>query len=268
MRLSVDHRTTYRFAVPQARVVQLLRLTPGNTHDQTVAAWRIYLDCDARLREGRDGFGNLVTMLYAEGPLSTIEIALHGEVVTSHSAGVVLGVAEPLAPALFLRATPATTADAAIAAWVAGAAGEGALLERLHRLNAALHARFPVERERRGAVRAAADAFAGDDATPREQAQIFCAAARWLGAPARFVSGYHLWEVAGEHRPAPHGWAEAHVAGLGWIGFDPTTGLSPEETYVRVAVALDAAGAAPVAGSRLGEGAEELDVDVSVTRDD
>ena len=32
----------------------------------------------------------------------------------------------------------------------------------------------------------------------------------------------------------------------------------------RVAVALDAAGAAPVAGSRLGEGVERLDVDVTV----
>jgi len=33
-----------------------------------------------------------------------------------------------------------------------------------------------------------------------------------------------------------------------------------------VAVALDAAGAAPVAGSRLGVGEEDLDVDVTVSR--
>lgn len=267
MRLSVDHRTTYRFTAPQSRVVQLLRLTPDNTHDQTVAAWGIHLDCDARLREGRDGFGNRVTMLYAEGPLTTIEIALHGEVVTSDSGGVVLGMAEPLPPPVFLRATPATAPDAAMIAWAPDAAEGGVLLERLQRLNAALHARFAVERERRGAVRAAAEAFAGQSATPRDLAQIFCAAARAVGAPARFVSGYHLWEQDGEHRPAPHGWAEAHVAEVGWIGFDPTTGRSPDETYVRVAVALDAAGAAPVAGSRLGEGAEELEVDVSVTRE-
>ena len=267
MRLSVDHRTTYRFTIPQNRVVQLLRLTPDNTHDQTVASWRIHLDCDARLREGRDGFGNRVTTLYAEGPLTTVEIALHGEVVTSHSAGVVLGVAEPLPPLVFRRATPATAADDAMVVWAGEIGGKGALLERLHRLNTGLHARFAVERERRGAVRPVVEAFAGESATPRDLAQIFCAAARSLGAPARFVSGYHLWEQDGEHRPAPHGWAEAHVDGIGWVAFDPTTGRSPEETYVRVAVALDAAGAAPVAGSRLGEGAEELEVDVSVTRE-
>ena len=90
---------------------------------------------------------------------------------------------------------------------------------------------------------------------------------RWrrgsLDIPARYVSGYRLAE--GEHQPTPHGWAEAHVAGLGWVAFDPSTGQCPEEDHVRVAVALDAAGAAPVAGSRLGVGAEILDVDVVVS---
>ena len=88
-------------------------------------------------------------------------------------------------------------------------------------------------------------------------------AARSIGAPARYVSG--CCRLAGEQRPTPHGWAEAHVEGLGWVGFDPCTGLSPQDDHVRVAVALDAAGAAPVAGSRLGEGEERLDVEVRVS---
>lgn len=268
MRLSVDHRTTYRFTAPQSRVVQLLRITPDNSHDQTVASWRVHVDCDARLKEGRDGFGNRVSMLYAEGPLTDIEIAVHGEVVTSHSAGVVLGVAEPLPPPLFLRATQATPADPAITAWAREAAAKAEPLAALHRVNRALAGRFIIARGRGEAGLDAGAAFARERVAPRDLAQIFCVAARALGRPARFVSGYHLWEVDGEHRPAPHAWAEAHVDGLGWIGFDPTTGRSPEEEYVRVAVALDAAGAAPVAGSRLGEGAEELDVDVSVSREE
>lgn len=268
MRLTVDHRTTYRFTEPQTRVVQLLRLTPGNTHDQTVASWHIHIDCDARMRQSTDGFGNRVTMLYAEGPLTDIEIAVHGEVLTSHSAGCVLGVAEPLPPPLFLRETATTGFDRAIAGWAAKAAGEGSVVERLHALNRALHDRFAVDRGRGEPGLTAAAAFVRASATPRDLAQVFCVAVRSLGVSARFVSGYHLWETDGEHRPAPHGWAEAFVERLGWIAFDPTTGMSPEEEYVRVAVALDAAGAAPVAGSRLGEGAEELVVDVTVSRED
>lgn len=261
MRLSVEHRTTYRFSAPQGRLVQMLRVTPENTHDQTVAKWRIDVDHDARLRDGRDGFGNPVTMLYVDGPLDAITITVSGEVLTSHSDGVLHGVAENLPAALFLRETPMTPRDPTILAW-ARERTEESPLATLHRLNVALHQRFRLDRSRAEPGLSAGAAFARDTATPRDLTQMFAVAARALGHPARYVSGYAL--VAGDHRPSPHGWAEASVEGIGWIAFDPCTGMCPQEDYVRVAVGLDAAGAAPVAGSRLGEGDEALEVDVSV----
>ena len=268
MRLGIEHRTTYQFTAPQARLVQMLRVTPANSHDQTVASWRLDLDCDARLTEARDGFGNRVTMLYAEGPLDGIEIAVLGEVVTSHSDGVLRGVEEVLPPLLYRRATPATAADSAIATFAAKAAGDRPALAALHAINQALHDRFGIDHGMPEAGLAAADAFGRATATPRDLAQIFTAGARSIGVPARYVTGYSIAHGLGHHRPTPHGWAEAHVEGIGWIGFDPCTGLSPEEHYVRVAIGLDAAGASPVAGSRMGDGQERLDVDVQVVSGD
>ena len=67
-------------------------------------------------------------------------------------------------------------------------------------------------------------------------------AARKLSRPARYVSGY-LAEGDGSR---PHVWAEAHVDGVGWIGFDPLLGLSAGEDHARVASALDLAGIAMV----------------------
>ena len=268
MRLSVDHRTIYRFTEPQSRLVQMLRMTPQNTHDQTVATWRIDVDCDARLRQGRDGFGNVVTMLYIDGPIDGIEISVSGDVLTSHSDGVLHGAHEVLPPALFLRPTDATAHDAAIAVFAAGAVeGTRGPIGALHRLNDALHARFPADDGRPEPGLGAAAAFRRDRATSRDFAQMFIVGARSLSVPARYVSGYLLTGQDDDHRPTPHGWAEAHVDGLGWVGFDPFTGDCPEEEHVRVAVALDAAGAAPVAGSRLGEGGERLEVDVVVSSD-
>lgn len=264
MRLSIDHRTVYRFSEPQSRLVQMLRMTPENSHDQTVARWRIDVDCDATMRRGRDGFGNAITMLYAEGPILDIEIAVRGEVLTSHSDGIVRGVDEALPPAVFLRASEATPRDPAIAAFAAETvAGTDGPIGALHRLNAGLHGRFALDRARPEPGLSAAKAFHRPAATSRDLAQIFTVAARSLGIPARYVSGYSI--VEGSLRPTPHGWAEAHVDGLGWVGFDPCTGRSPQEESVRVAAALDASGAAPVAGSRLGEGEEELDVAVKVS---
>ena len=261
MRLSIDHRTTYRFSTPQDRLVQQLRMTPENTHDQTVASWHIAVDCDARMRRHRDGFGNCTTMLYCEGPLEQIEITVAGEVVTSHSDGVLHGTHEPLPAALFARATALTEADPAIVAFAREQEGRDPIAA-LHRLARAVRDRSAVDRGRPVAGRTAADAFGRATATPRDLSHIFIAAARVLGIPARYVSGY--CDLEGDHRPAPHGWVDAHVDGLGWVGFDPTLGVSPEEHHVRVAVGLDATGAAPVSGSRLGEGDERLDVEVTV----
>ncbi|WBH17240.1 transglutaminase family protein [Sphingomonas radiodurans] len=260
MRLSIEHRTTYRFSAPQGRIVQMLRMTPDNTHDQTVAAWHIAIDCDARMTNHRDGFGNATTMLYCEGPIAGIELSVTGEVVTSTSGGVLHGTNEVLPPTFFLRTTPATAASAAIAAFATETGGRNRAA--LHRFNEAIGARFAVDAERPEAGLTAAAAFEREALTARDMAQLFVAGARSLGAPARYVTGY--CDLAGDHRPTPHGWAEAWIDGDGWVGFDPTLGLSPEEHHVRVAAALDAAGAAPVAGSRLGEGAERLDVEVTV----
>lgn len=267
MRLLIDHRTTYRFSVPQGRLTQMLRLTPEDTDDQTVADWDLHVDCDARMRPGRDGFGNRVTMLYVEGPIDSIEIVVSGEVLTNSGSCVVRGTDEVLPPSLYQRPTPLTLADDAIIAFASEATSAGKdAADRVHRLNSALAAKFTADRGRPVVGRTATDAFAGHGTTPRDLTHIFLAGARSLGIPARYVSGYSTRAFGGEHRPAPHGWAEAYVDGAGWIALDPCSGQAVDESYVRVAVALDAAGAAPVAGSRLGEGREELDVDVTVAR--
>lgn len=265
MRLSIDHRTCYHFSQPQVRIVQLLRLTPSDTEDQTITSWRIDVDCDARLREGRDGFGNRTTMLYCNGPIEEIEIAVAGEVLTGEIDGLVKGTAESLPPALFARDTDVTRPDDAIIAFAGetrGASGRA----RLEALNAALTNRFSLTHDRPEYGLTVADAFTRETATARDMAQMFISAARTLGVPARYVSGHCLTCEAGAERPTTHGWAEAYVEGTGWIGFDPSFARLIDETYVRVAQGLDSTQAAPVAGSRLGFGREWLDVDVQVER--
>ena len=67
----------------------------------------------------------------------------------------------------------------------------------------------------------------------------------------------------GSHKSA-HCWGELFIEGTGWVGFDPSMGRSPGETYVRVAVGLDAGDSTPLSGTRRGGGIEELDVEVRV----
>lgn len=264
MRLSIEHHTQYRFTQPQTRLVQMLRLTPQDTVDQTVLSWRLDVDCDVRLRDSMDGFGNRVTMLYADGPLDSISITVAGEVLTTESNGVVRGSHEPLPEALFLRTTPRTVPSEALADFARSAAVWGSdRLDSLHRWNGALAARFADAPDLPDSGVSAARAFGKAQPSSRDLAHILIAGARALGVPARYVSGYR--QRAGDEC-APHGWAEAWVDDLGWVGFDPSAGISPDEHYVRVAVGLDAPGASAIAGSRLGQGSEELEVDLHVER--
>lgn len=258
MRLSVHHETRYRFTVPQARVVQLLRLFPGDTSHQTIVNWRIDVDCDARLRESIDGYGNLTRMFYAEGPLDTLLLTISGEALLSDSEGPLAGTDEPFPPELFRRVTPLTGADAGITALAAADDLAG-----MTELAAAIHARWPLDRRPTPVIRSAVEAAIDDRLSPRDMAQIFVAAARARGVPARYVSGYSLSGDDERRTAAPHAWAEAHV-GDGWYAFDPAVGGRSGLDHIRVAVALDAAGAAPIAGVRMGSGEEVLDVDVHV----
>jgi transglutaminase-like putative cysteine protease len=63
---------------------------------------------------------------------------------------------------------------------------------------------------------------------------------------------------------ATHAWAEIFVSNLGWVGFDVSNGICPDERYVAVATALDYDGAAPISGLVFGASAESLAVSVEV----
>lgn len=267
MRLSIDHRTRYRFSQPQARVVQLLRMTPIDFAAQTVIDWRIDVDCDARLRSGRDGFGNATTMLYIDGPIEHLSLTVRGEVLTEDMAGVVAGAPEPLPPRFFNRATPITAVDARVTDF-ARSVGGSEPLERAHALNALVGRTVDIVADRGTLASTPAAALDLGRATARDAAHLLVAAARSRGYPARIVSGHSLQRpgttLERSVRQSAHYWGELFVDRLGWVALDPSTGLSPDESTVRVAVGLDASDATPVSGTRRGGGVEELDVDVRV----
>lgn len=263
MRIRIDHTTRYGYARAARFIVQVLRLTPRSCDGQQVREWRIESDVDARLRRTEDAFGNIVHNLYTEQPTSALTIRVTGEVSTADTGGVLRGQVEKLAPTVFLRNTALTRPDADLTAYARSFEG-GRTLDRLHALMAAIHRDVAFEVGATSAAHSAADAFRLRRGVCQDHAQIFIACARRLGAPARYVSG-HLSRSDGVYeQEAAHAWAEAYVEDLGWVGFDPANGVCPTDHYVRVAVGLDALGAAPIRGASYGGGAESLSVALHV----
>jgi transglutaminase-like putative cysteine protease len=114
-----------------------------------------------------------------------------------------------------------------------------------------------------GAHTGAAEALGDGKGVCQDHAHIFISAARTLGIPARYVTGYLVLDDPGP-APAHHAWAEAYVEALGWVGFDVANRICPTERYVRLACGLDAGYTAPVVGSRRGGSGESLNVCVAV----
>ena len=264
MRIRIDHETRYSYARPARFIVQVLRLTPRSTEGQQVRDWRIETDVDAHLRRSEDAFGNIVHTLYTERPTPHLMVRVTGEIATVDTGGVLRGSPERLSPLVFLRDTTLTHADGGLRQLAESVGEEGDTLSRLHRLMALIHGQVAFMVGSTTADHTAADAYAQRQGVCQDHAQIFIAAARRMGIPARYVSG-HLHRRDGvEHQEAAHAWAEAYVGDLGWVGFDPANGICPTEHYVRVACGLDALGASPIRGTSYGGGRETMTVALRV----
>lgn len=259
MRIRISHSINYSYAEPARQVTQILRLTPRDHDGQHVMSWRIDPNVDGRLRQGQDAFGNIVHTFSAEGAISALAIRIEGVVETSDLAGILRGTIERVPPEVFLRDTRLTAPDDHIRGFaLAAVAGAADPLSRMHALMEALHAEIACDSTGTSPAAGASAAFAERAGVPQDIAHLFIACARHLEVPARYVSGYVADNGRLAHAGRGHAWAEAHVEGYGWIGFDCANGLCPIDTHVRVAAGLDFADAAPVRGARHGGDGETL----------
>ena len=260
MRIRIDYTTTYDYALPATGVVQLLRVEPRRDDNLLILEWRVDVDADGSLRPGHDVFGNRTHIFYAEGAIRQLVLRVTGDVITTDSHGVLGGSDEPLPRLMYLRSTALTGSDAALDRFADSCRGGGDA-DTLHRLLLALYERKRFDADATTTITDAATAFAHGAGVCQDFTHIFCTAARHLGIPARYVSGHF---VNPETQPASHAWAEAWIDDLGWVGFDPTYGISASDGHVRVAVGLDYLDAAPVRGARRGGGDEAMHVAVRV----
>lgn len=267
MLLRVFHRTGYRYSAPIPYAIQTLRLTPVPYRGLSVREWRVEADGRPLLPSFVDGLGNLVHCHGIDRPHAEAVVTASGEIETHRADGLVVGAPEPLPPLFFLRPTPLTTADAAIrdlAREAAAVGGKG--LATLHQLLRAVHERLAYENGHTDSHTTAAAALRHGRGVCQDHAHVFLAAARAIGIPARYVSGYLWTDSNAAAHDAGHAWAEAFVADLGWVGFDAANGVCPDETYIRVAVGLDYRAAAPLRGLRRGSAIEKMQVKVRVQR--
>ncbi|MGE0045202.1 MAG: transglutaminase domain-containing protein [Hyphomonadaceae bacterium] len=258
MRLKITHRTSYAYAAPIERGVELVRLFPSAHAGLSVLRWFVTAK-GARVGQSfLDGVANRSALVDLNPGVESFEILVEGEVETRDSKGLVEGAAEPLPPGYFLRETRLTTPNAAIAALTPKGADQGA---RAIALMHAVRERIDFQVGVTDVHVDAAAALERGGGVCQDHAHVFLAAARAAGIPARYVSGYLY--TGEKNEPASHAWCEAYVE-TGWLGLDAANRAIVNDGYVRLAVGLDYREAAPIAGVRVGGGTETLAVEVGV----
>lgn len=261
MQLHIRHETRYRYERPVKYSVQSLHLTPRRELSQRALSWSII--SPGRRLEQLDAHGNISHLLTIEEPHHEIQIVVHGVVETCDTE--IRQDDGLLSPLAYLAPTQLTTANDDLRT----------LAHQVLYTTTELRARAQGLAEAVfGAVRYAAGTSNVEDDTAnalksgsglcQDHAHVYIAAARAIGIPARYVSGY--LHTGNNQHAASHAWVDVWLgAEVGWQSMDITHRRPAVRNYCRLAVGRDYLDAAPVRGVRQAGGGERLDANVLVS---
>lgn len=283
--LSVEHRTTYRYAAPVRLNEHRLMCRPRDSHDLRLLETALNITPAATIRWLHDVLGNSIAIASFSEPAT--ELVFESRFRAEHyPAKAQQMVVENYARHLPFNYSAEEIADLGrtterhyqdpehrVDLWAKRLVQRIAQQDTLRVL--ALMAEtikrdFSYARREEMGTQTPVETLERGAGSCRDFALLMMEAARSLGLAARFVSGY-LYDdkligasggVVGGG--STHAWAQIYLPGAGWIEIDPTNALIGGRNLIRVAVARDAALAVPIAGSFVGSPTDFIDMEVQV----
>lgn len=262
MKLKISHSNTYSYDAPVNYALQQVRLMPVNNIQQTVQNWDIEIEGGKRELSFDDHHGNRTFTVSLNPGNSSIIVKASGTVETHDSSGI-LGFVHGCLPLWHFRQFTKRTKPGKGIRTLSKIIDANDQLSSLHELSREILSIASYQKGQTFVDTIAEDALSLGSGVCQDHSQIFISATRQAGIPARYVSGYLMMNDRIEQE-ATHAWAEAYIDKLGWVGFDVSNGISPDERYVRLATGLDSKGASPISGIRLGSAVESMIVTLQI----
>jgi transglutaminase-like putative cysteine protease len=281
-RVSLIHRSTYRYRNPVSLGEHRMTARPMDTFDQRVLSADLEITpSPARLRTIHDLSHAAVAVARFEGRTDHVTFTLRAEVehwpersVSPHDDDTALeggafgyDAGDALALAPFLE--PGVS-DPAVQAWASRflrPVGRTRIATLLSDMTHAVREGFAYELRVLGKPQAPAETLVRGRGSCRDFAVLLIAAARQLGVAAQFVSGY-VYGGAGAGEPTggghTHAWMRAYLPDAGWCDFDPTNGIIGSQGLIRMAAVAHPRDAVPLHGTWAGFASDALGLDVEV----
>jgi len=244
MKLEIVHSTRYRYSGPIAETVMEVRLRPMDGNGQRCLDFKLELSHGLKARTYMDGFGNHVHYFNLVRPHSGLSIISRSTVET----GIALDAdpGEELVHDFLRFRSPVREVDG---------------VRELARRYAITDPASPASVEQ--ALEELTLAISRDFTYDRTVTNVYSAVDDVLTLRAGVCQDFaHLFIGEKTATTASHAWAEAWVAGRGWIGFDATHPVRTTQHHVRLAVGRDYTDAAPTRGVYVGSATGTMAISV------
>ncbi|MAJ35986.1 MAG: hypothetical protein CBC12_12775 [Candidatus Puniceispirillum sp. TMED52] len=266
---SINHQTVFDYETTPKSVVQRLHLTPLGFSHQHVIEWDIDVDGGAIVMETTDYHGNTVHLCRHHSDIKKMQIICRGQVDVIDTNGITGAHDSSLPLELFKNATALSMPGPRLSQLGKDMTSfmednQNGDLHILHELSVRILANITYSKGKTNISTTAEMAMEIGAGVCQDHVHAFLAVARLLGFSARYVSGYLLMQD--KVQDASHAWAEVHVDSLGWVGFDISNGISPDDRYVKLATGFDYADVIPLSGVRFGSGEEQIATRIMISQ--
>jgi transglutaminase-like putative cysteine protease len=283
-RLTIHHKTEYRYSHPVAFGEHRIMLRPRDGHDLRMVSGGLKIVPEPMsLRWIHDVFGNSVAIATFDERAETLSIVSTATVEHNPAEEFALTADDPAYfypfmyddeefPDLVQFITPQYgDPNGELSAWARNfldAEGPTPTFNILSNMTHGIRDAFVYRKRYEHGTQHPLDTLQTRSGTCRDFALFMIEALRRLGIAARFVSGYLFVPGDRAHRYAgggsTHAWVQVYLPSAGWIEFDPTNGIVGTRDLVRVAVARDPRQAIPLHGTYLGSADAFVGMDVSI----
>ena len=267
---SINFKTVFDYEMTPKSVIQRLLLTPKSSAQQELLEWEIEVDGGEIVLEASDYHGNTIHLCNHHSGAQKIQIVCRGQVNVRDTNGIIGAHDNSIPLAIFKNATPLTIPGTRLRQLGKDmnkfkGNGNNGELHTLHELSARVTDAIKYTKGKTDISTTAEMAMELGMGVCQDHAHAFIAVARSLGFSARYVSGYLL--IHGEKvQDAGHAWAEIFTDGLGWVGFDISNGISPDDRYIKLASGFDYNDAVTLSGVRFGSGKEQVATRITVSQ--